>query len=134
MRPGRLLKRFPYLQPATHDAIRRVLAALDLSLAKARVVERLHDRHDLGQPLRVGAHRLLLDLPPAGLSAKAKMLLSAHGDHRHLGVLQQRLVGLALLRLGQWPPRAAEHDVRVVAHPLGLVLAGDLLQLDRALD
>src|SRR5690606_1994599 len=71
-------------------------------------------------------------LPVARARPEDQMLLPRDRDDRDPWSTEQRLGHLGLLRLRERQPSAvSRHHVRVVPHPLRLVLAGPLLQRDR---
>lgn len=58
------------------------------------------------------------------------MFLTAVGDYCQLGklVAEEQILHDGLVALREWIPHAGDHEMRIIPHPLGLVLAEALHQ------
>lgn len=118
--------RVPGVQVAAKQAVWQIVAALHLTLAKARIIERLDVLHDGLQRRHIRRYGLFFYLPQAGHGAKAQVFLPGYRNHGHFWQLQEQRIRLAFLRFRQRIPDAMQYDMAVVAHQLRLLSAGAL--------
>jgi hypothetical protein len=135
------LERAPRRQSELLDAPGRVAPGLDLVLAE-RLVQALDRLQQRGKLRRFHEQPLLFELHPAGSAARrvarraeGDVLLTTFGNDRQLRERRGKQQGAhgRLVPLSEWCPLVVFDKVRIVLHPLRLVLAGARLQVFRAL-